>query len=111
MKVKDLIYMLQEQDPEATVVQWEAGGSPQPAISKLGVGEVQPLPIGARESNGLMLLEPWSADDKRLSGPYPGVALGNPFSALDAQALLPSTAYRLPYSQDPQEAHSETRRH
>lgn len=94
MKVKDLIHLLQEQDPEATVVQWDAEGRPQPAIAKLGVGEVQPLQIGAWESNGLILLEPWDPDNKRLSGPYPGVALGTPFSACDAQALNLS-AYRL----------------
>lgn len=95
MNVNDLISLLQTEDPEATVVLWDVTGCPQPAIAKLGVGEVEPLQLGAWDSNGMLLLEPWNVDDKRLSGPYPGVALGSPFSARDLEALTPSDSARL----------------
>lgn len=78
MRVRNQICLLQEQDPKATVVPWEASGSAQPAISKLGFSEVQPLQIGTWESNGFLVLEPWNVDDKRIYGPFPGVVLGSP---------------------------------
>ena len=76
MTVSDLIHLLQQHDPAATVVLWDhapyAG-----RVSKLGIGEVQPIQLGTRESIGLLLLEPWVDGDEGLQGPFPGVAMGS----------------------------------
>jgi hypothetical protein len=77
MIVLDLIRLLEQQDPSATVVLWDPTGRPQPAIRKLGYGEVQPLQIASMESNGLLILAPWTDGDKRLNGPHLGVLLGS----------------------------------
>ena len=76
MTVADLIYYLQQHNPAATVVLWDHAPY-QGRVSKLGVGEVQPIQLGARESIGLLLLEPWVDGDEELQGPFPGVVLGS----------------------------------
>ena len=76
MKVADLIYLLQQHDPAATVVLWDHAPY-EGRVSKLGVGEVQPILLGARESVGLVLLEPWVTGGDDLQGPFPGVVLGS----------------------------------
>ena len=76
MKVADLIYLLQQHDPAATVVLWDHAPY-EGRVSKLGVGEVQPIQLGARESNGLLLLEPWVDGDEGPQGPFAGVVLGS----------------------------------
>lgn len=76
MTVADLIHLLKQHDPAATVVLWEHAPA-DGRVSKLGVGDVQPLQLGAHESNGLFLLETWDDGDEDLQGPYPGVALGS----------------------------------
>ena len=76
MRVADLIHFLQQHDPAATVVLWDhapyAG-----RVARLGVGEVQAILLGARESTGLLLLEPWVDGDEGLQGPLPGLVLGS----------------------------------
>lgn len=79
MNVSDLIYLLRQMDPSATVVQSDPTSSGEPAVSKLGRGEVQPIELGTFECNGIMVIEPWSANGaggKKLAGPFPGVVLG-----------------------------------
>ena len=76
MTVADLIYLLYQHDSAATVVLWDYG--PYKAlVSKLGVGELQPIQLGTRESIGLLVLEPWSIDRHDSHGPFPGVVLGS----------------------------------
>ena len=75
MTVTDLIYLLQQHDPRATVVLWDHSASGSIGVEKLGRREVQPLELGCHESNGLLLLEPWAAGED-LQGPFPGVVLG-----------------------------------
>lgn len=75
MKVADLIHLLQQHDPAATVVLWDHAPY-EGRVMKLGAGEVQPIQLGSRESNGLLLLEPWVIGDDELQGPFPGVVLG-----------------------------------
>jgi hypothetical protein len=76
MKVADLIHLLQQDDPAATVVLWDRAPY-EGRVSKLGVGEVQPIQLGARESVGLILLEPWVNEGNDLQGPFPGIVLGS----------------------------------
>ncbi len=75
MKVADLIHLLRQHDPTATVVLWDRAPY-EGQVSKLGVGEVQSIELGARESIGLLLLEPWVNGSDDLQGPFPGVVLG-----------------------------------
>ncbi len=75
MTVADLISLLQRHDPRATVVLWEQAPY-EGSVAKLGITEVQPIQLGARESVGLLALEPWVEGDEKLQGPYPGVVLG-----------------------------------
>lgn len=76
MTVADLIHLLQQHDPRATVVLWDHEPH-EGQVSKVGFGEVQPIQLGARESNGLLLLEPWVDAGRDLQGPFPGVVLGS----------------------------------
>jgi len=76
MTVADLIHLLKQHNPAATVVLWDHAPY-QGRVSKLGIGEVQPIQLGARESIGLLLLEPWVDGDGELQGPFPGVVLGS----------------------------------
>lgn len=76
MTVADLINLLQQHDTAATVVLWDHAPY-EGRVSKLGVGEVLPIQLGARESNGQLLLEPWVSGGDDLQGPFPGLALGN----------------------------------
>ena len=76
MTVADLISLLQKHDPRARVVMWERE-PPAGRVASLGVGEVQALQLGAREGNGLLIVEPWGEDDTDLQGPFPGVVLGS----------------------------------
>ena len=78
MKVADLIHLLKQHDPAATVVLWDHAPY-DGRVAKLGVGEVQPIQLGARESIGLLLLEPWVDGDEGLQGPFPGVVVGSNF--------------------------------
>lgn len=74
MTVADLIHLLQQHDPAATVVHWEHAPY-EGRVSMLGVGEVQPIELGTRESIGLLQLEPWGSGDDGQQGPFPGVVL------------------------------------
>lgn len=74
MNVADLIGVLQQHDPRATVVLWDQT-TYDAQVLKLGFGNVRPIRLGRREGNGLCLLEPWSAGDEGLQGPFPGVIL------------------------------------
>lgn len=56
--------------PHALVVYWDHASDA--LLSKLGFDDVQPIQLGSRESNGVLLLEPWTASDEQLQGPYPG---------------------------------------
>jgi hypothetical protein len=76
MTVADLIHMLKQHDPAATVVLWDHAPY-EGRVSKLGVGEVQPNQLGARESVGLLLLEPWVHRGNDLQGLFPGIVLGS----------------------------------
>jgi hypothetical protein len=76
MTVADLIHMLKQHDPAATVVLWDHAPY-EGRVSKLGVGEVQPNQLGARESVGLLLLEPWVNRGNDLQGLFPGIVLGS----------------------------------
>jgi hypothetical protein len=78
MTVSDLIHLLQKHDPAAPVVLWDHAPY-EGRVVMLGVGEVQPIQLGARESIGLLLLEPWVDGDEGLRGPFPGVVLGSNF--------------------------------
>ena len=75
MTVADLIYVLRQHDPDATVVLWDHAPC-EGRVSKLGIGEVQPIQLGARESNGLLLIENWGDGNDDLQGPFPGVVIG-----------------------------------
>lgn len=76
MTAVDLIHTLKQHDPAATVVLWDHAPC-EGRVAKLGVGEVQPIQLGARESIGLLLLEPWVDGDKALHEPFPGMVLGS----------------------------------
>jgi hypothetical protein len=76
MNVADLIHLLQQEDPRATVVLWDHTASGGVGVSKLGRGEVQPLQLGSFESMGLIWLEAWVEGTDR-QAPFPGVVLGS----------------------------------
>lgn len=76
MTVADLIHILKRHDPNATVVLWDHAPY-EGGVAKLGVDEVQPIQLGARESNGLLLFEPWVDGDEGPQGPFTGVVLGS----------------------------------
>lgn len=76
MTVADLISLLQQQDPDAIVVLWDHDIGDSPAVAKLRRDEVQPIDLGAWESNGVLILEVWNTDFKQ-DGPYPGVVVGS----------------------------------
>lgn len=75
MTVADLIHLLQQLPPAATVVLWD-NTTYDSQVSKLGFGEVLPIQLGTRERNGVLVLEPWVDCDDELQGPFPGVVLG-----------------------------------
>jgi len=75
MTVADLIDILKEHSPSATVVLWGPTACGK-HVSKLRFDEVQALQLGARERNGSLLLEMWAEGDAELQGPSPGVVLG-----------------------------------
>lgn len=74
MRVKQLIELLQQQDPEAAVVLWDPTASEQPAVARLGIGDVNPIQLRAFESMGLVWYEP--AIPAESSEPVPGVVIG-----------------------------------
>ena len=79
MNVSELIYRLQQLDPTATVVLADLTVEGEAAVSKLRPDEVRPLELGSFERGGMLIVEPWSANDpdgQKLDGPYPGVVLG-----------------------------------
>ena len=76
MTVADLIHILRQHDLNAIVVLLDH--SPyEGRVMQLGAGAVRPIQLGARESNGLLMLEPWVNGGGQLRGPFPGVALGS----------------------------------
>ena len=85
MKVADLIHLLQQNDPAAIVVLWDRTPY-EGRVSKLGIGEVQPIQLGARESIGPLLFEPWvnGSDDLHCTVRSLALSLG----ASDAPAVL-----------------------
>ncbi len=77
--VADLVYFLQQRNPAATVVLWDHAPN-QGRLSKLGIGELRPIQLGARECNGLLPLFESPADeddDGDLAGTLAGVILGS----------------------------------
>jgi hypothetical protein len=76
MTVADLITLLQQHDPAATVVLWAHDTHDSPCVSKLGAGEVQPIQLGSWETNGVLVLEIWGNGFVQ-DGPFPGVVLGS----------------------------------
>lgn len=76
MTVADLIHLLRKHDPGATVVLWDRAPY-EGRVSMLGAGDVQPIQLGSRESNGPLLIAPWSDSGEDLQGPFPGVVLGS----------------------------------
>lgn len=76
MTVADLIDVFKPHVPAAIVVlcnQTPHGGK----LSKLGVGEVQTIQLGAGESNALLLIDAWVVGSDELQGPFPEVVLGS----------------------------------
>lgn len=76
MTVADLIHLQRQHDPGATVVLRD-NTTYDSQVSKLGFAEVLPIQLGARECNGVLVLEPWVDCDDGLEGPFPGVVLGS----------------------------------
>lgn len=75
MRVADLIQLLQQHDPAATVVLWDC--APYDGhVSTLGFGEVEPIQLGTRELNGLLFVGAWEGVEGQ-EGPFPGVVLGS----------------------------------
>jgi hypothetical protein len=70
MTVSDLIAILETQDPKARVVLYDHTASRQPAVSSLGVSEVQPIALCGEEEFGVL----WLKIAER--GPVNGVVLG-----------------------------------
>ena len=68
MTVADLIAVLQQHDPHATVVLWDHEERPGPLVSRLKPSGVQPLQLTSWESHGVLVLE---------VRPIPGVVLGS----------------------------------
>lgn len=77
MNVTDLMGLLQQHDPNATAVLWDRITNNSPCAAKLGVGEIQSVQLGTRESNRAALLEVWTHGFEQ-DGPFPGVVLGSP---------------------------------
>ena len=73
MNVRDLISILQQQDPAAIVVQLDYQTVRRHGIMKLGVGEVQPIWVTGEEDIGLVWLKPANKDSP---GAAPAVLLG-----------------------------------
>jgi hypothetical protein len=83
MTVADLIHLLAQMDPNAVVVLADHSASDQPAVYKLGAGEVRAIELGGKDCGGLWLVEPWHIDkpwrrhsSRPLEGPFSGVVLG-----------------------------------
>lgn len=74
MRVKHLIELLQQQDPETVVVLWDQTASAQPAVARLGMGEVLPIRLRPFESMGLVWYEP--AIPAESGETVPGVVIG-----------------------------------
>ena len=73
MTVTDLIELLKEQDPKARVVLYDHTASIQPAVSSLGVGDVQPIALRGEEVPGVVRL------NVVVQGPANAVVLGPQF--------------------------------
>lgn len=73
MNVRDLISILQQQDPAAIVVQLDHHADKKTAIMTLGVGEVQPVWVTGEEDLGLVWLKLANKDSP---GAAPAVLLG-----------------------------------
>lgn len=90
MLVSEFITLLQDHDPTATLVVWDADAKPQPAVRDFVPSDLLPLRLGLGEGNTVMWVEPHSgrahAEEAR-----PGVCLGGLCSTSGAQACAPDT--------------------
>jgi hypothetical protein len=76
MSVADLMDLLRQHNPAATVVLRDHT-TYDSHVSKLRFEEVLPIQLGARECNGALVLEPLDDGDEDLQGPFPGLVLGS----------------------------------
>lgn len=74
MNVRDLISILQQQDPAAIVVQLDYQTVKRDEIMTLGVGEVQPVWVTGEENAGPVWLK---LANKYTPGAAPAVLLGD----------------------------------
>ena len=76
MTVADLISILKTHDQNALVVLWDRYATGTPALSKLGIREVQPVEMFCEEEFGSMWFE-LAADHQKSEGVrLPGVVIG-----------------------------------
>lgn len=76
MRVADPMDLVRQHAPAATVVLRDHTNYDS-HVSKLRFEEVLPIQPGARECNGVLVLEPWDDGDEDLQGPFPGLILGS----------------------------------
>lgn len=76
MSVADLMDLLRQHNPTATVVLRDHT-TYDSHVSKLRFEEVLPIQLGARECNGVLVLEPWDDGEEDLQVPFPGLVLGS----------------------------------
>ena len=79
MNVRDLIALLQQLPQDARVVLPDPSASEGARVYSAGFGEVQRIELGAWESNGLMVVEPWEPGHVGWNGPFDGILIGTLF--------------------------------
>ena len=79
MTVHELRALLGAMPQDARVVLPDPTASDGGRVYSVGFGEVQRIELGAWESNGLMVVEPWEAGRAGSSGPFEGVLIGSLF--------------------------------
>ena len=75
MTIAELIAILQQQDPDATVVLWDHDTQPGAGVSRLKPSGIQPLQLTGWESNGVLVLEVFEATHE--GRPMPGIVSGS----------------------------------
>jgi hypothetical protein len=78
MTVADLISILQTHNQNAHVVLWDRDATGAAALSKLGMGEVQPVELFCQEELGAMWFELATYHQESNGVRVPGVSLGSP---------------------------------